>query len=131
MTGDWLRDMLIASGHLDEHGLGFKARLRRHRPCRGLTVAGIDDNGLSTWCEPTPLSPSGEAEALLSGRATWDLFGGSGLTYRRAAAIAYRPAGDHRRPVLAEHLCGQSLPAAWLAPRVTPATAPTSTEVPF
>lgn len=131
MTGDWLRDMLIASGHLDEHGLGFKARLRRHRPCRGLTVAGIDDNGLSTWCEPTPLSPDGEVAALLSGRSTWDLFAGHALTYRRASAICHRPAGSRRRPVLAEHMCSQPLPASWLAPPPVTVTAAPSMEVPF
>jgi hypothetical protein len=116
MTGDWLVAMLVAKGAMSESGLTFRAGLRTHRPCRGLTVAGIDDNGLDTWCEPSPLSPDGELAALLVGRPTWDLYAGHGLTYRRATAISHRPAGDASRPVLAQHVCGDPLPAAWLAP---------------
>ena len=132
MTGGWLRAMLVATGAMSETGLTFKAGLRTHRKCRGLTVAGIDDNGLDAWCEPTPLSPAGEAQALLGGRATWDLYAGTGLTYRTPSAIRYRPAGDDRRPVLAEHVCGQPLPAAWLAPPPPrPARQPAAEGMPF
>jgi hypothetical protein len=132
VTRDWLRAMLVATGAMSETGLTFKAGLRTHRPCRGLTVAGIDDNGLDAWCEPGPLSRTGEAEALLAGRATWDLYAGNALTWRTASAVRHRPAGDDHRPVLAAHRCGDPLPAAWLAPpSPRPATAPTTEGMPF
>lgn len=119
MTDRWLAEMLVAKGVMSESGLLFRAGVRTHRPCRRACLAGIDDSGLDTWCDLRELSRDGELHALLAGRRTWDLYAGRGLTIRRSSAIAYRPAGDRRRPVFAEHRCHQPLPADWCLPPAT------------
>lgn len=124
---DWLRSMLVDKGYMTREGVTFRARIRSCRDCHLPTVAGIDDNGLTTWCDPGELTPDGELLALLDGRHTWDLYGGSQLTYRRPSAITHRPAGDRRRPVLAEHRCHQPIPASWCCPP-RPAPAPAADE---
>ena len=136
MTGQtmpaWLRSMLVDKGYMTHDGVTFRARIRTCRHCHLPAVAGIDDNGLTTWCDPGELSPDGELQALLDGRRTWDLYGGTGLTLRTRSAIAYRPAGDQRRPVLAEHRCHQAIPATWCMPPIhRPATTVTDEGFPF
>lgn len=118
----WLTDMLIAKGAMSETGLTWRAGIRTHRLCRMPCLAGIDDNGLDTWCDLGELHSSGEAHALLEGRWTYDLHAGTQLCYRNADRIAWQPAGTGRNPVLAEHRCQHPIPAAWTMPPQPAAT---------
>jgi hypothetical protein len=111
----WLREALIATGHLDNHGNTTTTRRRLCPRCHHPVLTGIDSNGLTSVADPRPLSRTGEAHALLAGRETWDLHYRT-LTHRDANTITYRPAGsDPQRPVLAQHHCTQPLPPdTWL-----------------
>jgi hypothetical protein len=86
------------------------ARLRRCARCQAPILAGLDATmaAVAVRADPTPLTPLGEAAALLGGRATFDLSDVAGrkeLTYRYCDQIS----GLRRYPVLAAHECGKSL----------------------
>ncbi|MDP1877991.1 MAG: hypothetical protein Q8M17_10610 [Actinomycetota bacterium] len=124
----WLRSMLQAKGVISETGLTRNAGIRTHRPCHAACIAGIDDNGFDTWTDPTELTPTGELQALLDGRRTWDLHAHRALTLRTSISIQHRPAGNPARPVLAQHRCHQPIPSSWAMPPWEPLAAPPSTE---
>jgi hypothetical protein len=94
-----------------------------------MCVAGLDADSCAfeVWTDIDPLTADGEVQVLITGRATYDLWGPTDrqtLEERRAAHIAKAPAGGSR-PVLAEHRCAEPLPAAWVIPFApTPPTAP-------
>jgi hypothetical protein len=115
---DWLETMLIDTGVMSDTGLTRNAGLRVHKPCRARCLAGIDDSGFDTWCDPHPLTPDGELAALLEGRPTYDVSGRQ-LCIRRSRRIAYFPAAA--RPVLATHVCGHPIPDGWRLPPAPPA----------
>lgn len=154
----WLRDHLIASGHLTETGVTRRARLRRcgqwhlmstadpspveafamratkrdrvRRRCQQLVLIGLDSDAcaLEVTCDPTPLSPLGEAMALLEHRRTLTLRkAGAGwvLDWRDAHEITGSPAHtEPRRDVVATHVCGHPIPPGWAAPSTFPEVTP-------
>ncbi len=126
----WLRDHLIATGHLTETGLTRQAKLRPCT-CKNLVLAGLDSDtcALEITCDPEPLSPLGEAIALLEHRRTLDLRrSGRGwiLDWRDRHAITAAPAASQtRRDVVREHRCGSPPPAdALTAPSTFPEARP-------
>lgn len=133
---DWLKSMLVDAGHMSESGLTATARIRAHRRCGLPCIAGYDAKAAAfdAWCDPSPLSAHGEAEAAISGRRTYSLAHGT-LRPRNRWDIPAHPAGAKGSPVvLAEHRCDQPVPAAWTTPPSTPRTAPAATrsdECPF
>jgi hypothetical protein len=85
--------------------------------CRAPVLTGLDAEwcAISTQCDPTPLTPLGEAVALLSGRQTYTLTPGRNrkeLDYRDE----WRIAKPTKNPVLAEHKCGALNLSAFAAP---------------
>lgn len=126
-TPPWLIRMLTEQGHISDTGLTRNATIRTHKPCHHPTLAGIDDIGFDTWCDLAELHPQGEANALLDGRWTFDLYASRLLCHRTPNRITHAPAGQHHtrdyRPVFAEHRCHQPIPATWAIP---PTPAPTS-----
>jgi hypothetical protein len=80
--------------------------------CGAPILAGLD----ADWCaltahvDPTPITPAGEAVALLAGRRTYDLIGRGDertLSLRETEHIQ----APRRHPVVPAHACGQSLAA--------------------
>ncbi len=102
-----------------------KAHLTKHT-CGAHVIVGLDADtaALVARCEPYPLSPIGEVEAMRDGRDTYRVMWGA-LDRRDRWNIPGQPPAPGR-PVLAAHRCGDPLPAAWLAPpspRPRPSTA--------
>lgn len=141
MSATWLRDHLVASGHMTETGLTRRARLRPcpghiktpvdRRRCPALVLAGLDDDkcALEARADPTPLSPLGEALAVVEGRITYTLRReGPGwvLDSRDHHAIDHAPAGSRpRHDVVRQHRCGTPPPEGPLATSSSfPETAP-------
>lgn len=110
-TRTWLRDHLIAGGHLTETGLTRRARIRVCA-CSARVLVGLDDDvcALESAVDPEPLNQLGEALALLEGRYTLSLRrDGRGfvLDRRHRFEIAAKPAGTQpRTDVVREHRCG-------------------------
>jgi hypothetical protein len=121
MTPRWLTEMLIDQGRLSESGLTRRTRLRTHRPCSVLTVAGFDSDraALDAWCDPHPLTNAGEVEALLDDRWTYELVG-QRLERRDRWNIPGHPP-SHELVVLASHVCDSPIPAGWRLPPAPPA----------
>ena len=94
-------------------------------PCWTYTLAGIDADvaGLPVAVDNFPLSRQGELLAVVAGRAVYAL-DIRGELHRRDRWALRRPS---KEPVLAEHRCGQPLPAAWLAP-ATPRPRPSTSD---
>lgn len=126
----WLVDHLVRTGHLTETGLSRRARIRTCS-CRQLVLAGLDDDtcALEVTCDPHPLSPLGEALALVEGRRTLALHRDGSrwvLDRRDSYDITAEPAGTkHREDVVREHRCTSGPPPAGLYgpsryPEITP-----------
>lgn len=113
------------------HGDTFRtAGLHLCPRCRRPTLTGLDDDtaARTAHADPAPITPLGEALAVLAGRGTYDLtaIGGKRQLWRRDQ---WHIAGARRYPVLAEHRCGQPLdahaePVARRARYVIPDTPP-------
>lgn len=93
------------------HGGVFRtAALRTCPACKAPILSGLDDDiaARSVRADPTPIDRMGEALAVLTGRATFDLvpIEGKRQLWRRDQ---WHIAGKRRYPVLAEHRCGASL----------------------
>ena len=106
----------------------------RCRQCRADVLRGLDDMWAAGPIEvdPTPLSPLGEALALLAGRRTIACEHWHGLRFTRRShwQITSRPAGTFRGDVYASHLCGApalpSIPSTFTPPAIS-----TDVECPF
>lgn len=105
-----------------------KHRVKKHR-CGGLVLVALDHwaCALEVICDPYPLSPVGEVEALRDGRRTYQVRAW-GVRYRNGYRIREKPAGTVT--VLTDHICDRALPATWLQPPPAKPTPPTQ-EVPF
>lgn len=114
---DWLRRRLEQAGLLDpDTGATRRARVRLCDSCRKPVMRGItaDYGGRSADADPTPLSPEGEALALIAGRPTLELRWTNKyeLDLRDTFRIRGTPAGTEGIDVLVEHECHLSpLPA--------------------
>lgn len=136
----WLRDHLIRAGHMTETGLTRRAKIRHCARCGLAVLSGLDNytGALEAAADPIPLSPLGEAMALIAGHRTFGLHqeGGTWVLDRRDPDdIAHYPAGTRdREDVVPSHVCG----TAWTGPLTTtsrfPETrppAPTGSTPPF
>ncbi|MEV0608096.1 hypothetical protein AB0I61_17195 [Polymorphospora rubra] len=99
--------------------------IRTHR-CGALTATALTQ-GIHTRVDLTPLNPTGEAHALITGRQTYTLTR-TGLVHRDIEHIA---GGSLRGPVLADHVCGRPIPAAHRAVTAQPAPQPAVVGCPF
>lgn len=105
------------------------ATLTRCQDCRELVIAAISTDALETRCDVIPLTRAGELAANLAGRRTMRLDTDRRLWTTGAIRIPTEPMpGD---AILAVHLCGQPIPAAWTQPLPAPPQPSTDTEVPF
>lgn len=88
------------------------AQLRVCTRCDAAVITGLDADmcAIHVRVDPTPIDQIGEAKALLSGRATYDLVGGNRRKelYPREAHHISKP---REYPVLPQHRCGESLAA--------------------
>jgi hypothetical protein len=106
---EWLKRRLEGAGLMDPGtGATRRARAARCPTCRRPVMRGIDRDwgGLSIDCDPTPLSPEGEAIAIYVGRRTYELrwLGDRYEIDRRdASGIRGNPIGTLRLDVLVQH----------------------------
>jgi hypothetical protein len=111
---------LISARQGVNYSSGFApiAKLRYCGRCGGTVLKGLDDE----WCageataEPVIVSETGEASALIEGRASYRLLGGTPTTlrlfYRNAAEIAHGHVAGWR--VVVEHRCDRPIPREWV-----------------
>lgn len=135
---DRVKSYLVAQGHMTADGVTRRVTARTCRTCHAPILAGL--TGLrcarDARVDPDPLSPLGEALAVLGGRATFALWRAAAGRYelenRDQFSIAGTPAGTSTRyDVLAEHVCNAApLPAAESV-FPPPATTATSSRPPF
>ncbi|WP_067428314.1 hypothetical protein [Nocardioides jensenii] len=110
---DWLREQLQRQGVLSITGINRRAQARSCT-CGAQILAGLDATiaALQVFVDPIPLSPLGEAMALLEGRRAVSLNREGGtwvLNDRYDLQIEGWPAGTKRgEDVLREHRCGSS-----------------------
>lgn len=79
------------------------------RHCRALTLTGHAE-GIRATVDPVSLSTTGRAAAILDRRTTYALTAGELVErtlWRQTHPVA---------PTVAEHRCGQPIPAHWQAP---------------
>jgi len=104
--------------------------------CKGDVLAGLDEDkcALAAVVDPTPLSPLGEALALMDGRKSYELKrhnSGLALWYRHAWHISRFPASD-QVIVLSDHRCGSAkLPGVEIKPLPGKVGLPYDAEPPF
>lgn len=97
--------------------------------CRAIVIAAISTDALETLCDVIPLTRTGEIHANLAGRRTMRLDTDRRLWTTGASRIPTEPMpGD---VILAVHICGRPIPAAWIQPLLQPSEPTTDTEVPF
>lgn len=100
------------------YGQGITRRAHPHRcpKCGTWTVRGLDADwaAIDAICDPTALSPLGEALAYLRPPQRFQLqtyalvrYGRYELERRDAGRIADRPAGSPRQDVLRSHVCNE------------------------
>lgn len=120
-----LFDHLVATGVIDEKGVGAHPRARTCTACRRPVLAAWEDGvGPTAVVDPVALTPRGELDALMAGRRTFDHWGGDmgGLALRRPAAITRHPAGwdNLGHAIRPEHRCGAPPPDHSPDPRHQP-----------
>lgn len=97
----------------ERRGEAFRsACLQRCTKCQAPVLYGLDADicALSVKADPTPITPLGEAIALLDGRRTFtltDIAGRIEITTRDHWAIG----GESKHPVIPEHKCNSKLDA--------------------
>lgn len=118
MIPRWLQNHLEATGRWDADGISRAVTARLCRTCGARVLTGLDDDTCAApaTADPTPLDPTGEALAVLSGRTTYDLTRRGNryeLDPRRPGAITLHPPQTRPSDVLPEHRChAPSLPSA-------------------
>jgi hypothetical protein len=127
-----LKTLLIGVGAMTQTGIMRRARIQTCRTCHHPILAGLDSEraALEARCDLDRLSTTGEAEALLAGRTTYDLHGHTGdrpVLERRDQWTIRTPADS--RLVLASHTCHQPIPAAWTTPMPPARPQPTQREL--
>ena len=133
---DWLAKHLEDTGKLGPDRIGRAARLHHCKHCGRYILTGLDNDMCAgvAHADPTPLSPLGEALALIGGRNTYALHQAPGrleLQIRDQWQIEGSPAGT-RLDVLAEHRCGdQSLEGLTIPSRHERTSSPLPHEPPY
>lgn len=89
-----------------------RPRVQVCESCEQQTLLARTTSGLDVVVDAAPLSPVGELQALLAGRATytWHRIPDH-LAHRYPLAIRSRPAGTPRQTVHPAHRCGDTWPA--------------------
>lgn len=100
MIPAWLQRTLAGRHHR-------AAALRLCTKCKAPVIVGLDADhcALTAECDPIPLTPLGEAIALITGRRTYTLTPGPDrkeLDYRDE----WRIQTPTKNPILAQHKCG-------------------------
>lgn len=127
---DWLRRHLEQTQDIGPDAITRRVRGRACRTCGRFVLTGLDSDPPMAGparVDPTPLSPLGEALALIAGLPTYELLWTGfrlELEHRSAQSIAGHPAGSRSGvDVVAEHQCGSvalpSLPSAHARPTIT------------
>lgn len=112
MMAPWLIRHLEQTGAWSRDGIGRVAKLRRCQACPAWTITGLDADrcAFAVTTDTQPLSPLGEALAVVTGRVTFALRRTAGsritLDHRHPIAIAATPAGAGDYDVVAAHVCG-------------------------
>lgn len=108
---NWLLRKLMVDGVIGPGGITRKAKPRRCK-CRALILAGLDHPttcAIERRVDPDPLTPLGEALALVEGRYTISLNHEAGayvLNQRYALQIQTWPAGTRAsEDILRQHRC--------------------------
>jgi hypothetical protein len=70
---------------------------------------------MDAWCDPYPITDSGEFNAICDGRWTYQLRGGR-LDYRDRWIIGSHSAEGGKYPVYAAHRCPDPIPLGWRRP---------------
>jgi hypothetical protein len=122
MIPTWLQTHLETIGRHNPDGISRRARTTLCRNCGQVVLRGLDDDraALPATCDPHPLEPCGEASALLTGRATYQLTWRGDhyeINRRDALRITGRPAGTDAH-VVADHKCHDPLPPLDASPPV-------------
>lgn len=109
MIPDWLLKHLETIGAMGPDRIGRAARLHHCKDCGRYILTGLDNDLCAgvAHADPTPLSPLGEALALVGNRRTYTLHQASGrleLQLRDHWQIKGGPAGT-THDVLPEHTC--------------------------
>lgn len=115
MIEAWLQTHLETIGRANTDGISRRARTTFCRTCGQPTIRGLDDDkaALPATCDPQPLGPAAEALALITGCRSYELAWRGDhyeLDHRDRYRITGKPAGTGIHAV-AEHKCGQPLPA--------------------
>lgn len=126
----WLRQHLINTGRWNIDGINRAARARTCTHCPQILLAGLDDPRCAgpATVDPTPLSPLGEALALIDGRTTYTLTRRGNhleLDHRNQWTITAHPAGTQPGvDIVAEHRCStpEPSPPLILASSIRPPT---------
>lgn len=91
-------------------------RTRTCHTCSARILVALDDRALDVTLDPAPLSPRGEALAILSGRKTFTVErprrGAREVWKRRAYHVGSE---TYSATVHANHLCHDPIPARWAA----------------
>jgi hypothetical protein len=116
---EWLVRRFTESGHIDaDSGATRRARMSRCRRCHRPVVLGFDSDPsrphagyMSRQVDPQPLSPTGEALALLSGRITFNLGWHADHWEINGPRDRWQIAGKRTgiRDVVVEHDCALSI----------------------
>lgn len=133
----WLQTHLENTGRWDTDGIHRAVTTRLCKVCKTRVLTGLDDDACAApaTVDPTPLDTTGEALALLAGRATYDLTRRGDryeLDHRSPLTIRTHPPGSRPSDVLTDHRChAPSLPAAPSAHQPRPAPAGCTDDPPF
>lgn len=107
MIAPWLKQHLEDTGVWNTDGVSVRGKVRRH-PCGRYVVVVLSDGMWPVVVDITPLSPLGEALAVLAGRSTFALRDAGNrveVDIRSAIEIKGSPAGTERYDVVAAHEC--------------------------
>lgn len=106
---------------IDYSSARVKIKACQRKGCGMTVLEALDDYraGILVRCDPIPLSPAAELEALKAGRLTYELVtigNDQELVWRSATRIRWRTTSQRGRlkswPVVATHVCGSGVPVA-------------------
>lgn len=133
----WLRRHLENQGHIDPTtGATENVRITHCDTCRRPTWVGLEPRGFARQLDPSPLTPIGEALAILQGRNASGMYRAGNrleIELRTLDRIRNHPAGTPNTDVLLEHRChnpGHHLPRTTTA-LTWPTARPPITGEPF